>query len=109
MDDLTPKELADLIYDDRRVFDRIDDVFDTLDDLCLAGDFERIDAMFCLLMEERMDEALDELDVTLAILTVTLGAPDQLPARSEFLETLESALLKDRTKGEVQVLLTGLD
>lgn len=91
------------------VDERIDVLFDCVDDWLLAEDFERTDEIFRVLNESTMDTAIEQLEITLALLTVTHGAQSQLPARARFVKELRDHLKDEMSPADVEAHLHGLD
>ena len=98
-------------YDDNDldVDEQIDVLFDRVDDWLLAEDFERTNELFCVLREKAMHRAVEELDVTLALLTVTQGAQPRLPDRARFVEDLRDRMEDEMPPADVEAHLQGLD
>jgi len=80
----------------------LDIIFDQIDEMLLAGQFDRIDE---LLIETATDDY--SVEVLLGILPATLPAKDRLPSRDAFFERVTQTL---QTRGELKDgLLVGLD
>ena len=87
---------------------RIDLLYDRVDDRLLDSDFNRVDDCFRLLRKE-MVQAVEHLDMTLALLTVTNCASEHLPERAVFIQALRKELLSKMTPKDVDAHLYGLD
>jgi hypothetical protein len=88
--------------------ERMDTMFDQVDDWLLEGAFEIVDRHFSMLIEEKMETAIDDLSITLGLLTVTNGARDKLEHRQPFYNALMEALYESMGEDEVRAHLHGL-
>lgn len=89
--------------------ERMDTMFDQVDDWLLEGAFGVVDQHFStLLEEEKMSAAIDDLSITLGLLTVTNGARDKLEHRQSFYDALKKELYKSMDEDEVRAHLHGL-
>lgn len=54
---------------------RLDDIFDVIDDLLLAGEFRKVDTLLWALQER------EDFSLQLGVLTITAAAASKLPSR----------------------------
>lgn len=79
----------------------LDDIFDQMDNLLLAGEFTALNKVIAGLDTERLS-----IDALLAVLTISLPAKSELPARCIFYRAVERLL---HERGEFRDgLLSGL-
>jgi len=84
----------------------IDVVFNTIDDLLLAGEFDSVNQMLQDLIEFGVERLSDTLIV--AFLTITLAAKSKLPARQPLFDKIEKHFEKTHSNEDVFKLLQGL-
>lgn len=92
--------------------EEIDQLCAYLDDLLLAGSFEKIDQWYAELLEdeERLHYYVDEdLSLGLTILMVSLGGEDKLPHRQKFYHYLKERLESQMPAEDVEAHLGGLE
>lgn len=83
--------------------EKLDEIFNRVDDLLLDGKFDEVD-------KELRGLNPDTLDTTssLGYLTITFAAKRRLKARAAFLSAVRQKLTAERPS-EVEALLSGLD
>jgi hypothetical protein len=94
---------------DDPVSTRLDAIFDRVDEWLLAGEFDKADDIFRLLLQQFFRETLDCIELTIGFLTVTHGAQEHLECRRVFIDQFRNALVEREGERRTQALLGGLD
>lgn len=82
----------------------LDLIYDRLDDLLVAGDFDSCDAILAAVEVARLDPV-----GMVGFLTITLPARERLPSRAALVTRAREALSQRRPQNEVDALLRGLE
>lgn len=85
----------------------LDLIFDTIDELFLAGRFEIVDEMVRLFNFERVDPP-KLINTLTGILCITLAAKTKLPSRPDFYLKAEQQFLKTESAERTKRLLENL-
>lgn len=104
---MTPDELFETVFDQSQPLqERLDLIFDTLDDWLLNGNEEKVNQIFFALREGYMEECTDELSLGVGFLTVTSGA--DLRDREKFCQAFEQEIEVKYDDVDPELLIGGL-
>lgn len=90
------------------VDDRLDYIYDIIDDWMLAGKFDKCDEVLKKLQDSYLDMIEDHQDIIIGVLTITAPGKPNFKNRDGFAKAVYDKLLDQLGKDEADALTSGL-
>jgi len=88
--------------------DRLDYIYDILDDWMIAGNFDKCDEVLQTIYDKHLNMTSRHLDIFMGLLTITLPSKDKLKNRASFVKAIHDKLLVQEGKEHTDALMSGL-